>query len=421
MERTATIQTLLKSKRGLEDVAEVLLNGDYLTVDDEDDLIFACQDVLFHAVRTIDLGTAADAENHRNTYRYMPRAVLHVPVESVWQRIIDKSTSDTSFSVHVRFSRASFNRLLMSADLDLLAWWDGYTDRTRQHRARGRPHALDGRAHMGLALTYMATRADLRMLGSMFGSTNPGRDLGYSLQMLHDTLRNIPLSACRLKGREQLILSADAVESVYGRCPIPWLRPCAAGDCFVSYMFNPGEAIDQNSFYNGKNGQVAVNNLTLVDFTGHTFYFRGNRRGKRHDSQLFVSSGCEQYLRENLPPGYFVIFDDAFGHAGIYDICWCNGRFDPQGPVHPDRLKEFYYYCLKIRKTPEWANHTYYQLWPRLLQLLPAEDHVHRGLLLSIGVRLTNLITRWEDNHSQIKSVFREGLLRSPLAGLFDR
>jgi hypothetical protein len=64
MERTATIQALLKSKRGLENVARVVLSSVFLIVDAEDDLVFACQDVLFHVVRTIDWGAAADAENH---------------------------------------------------------------------------------------------------------------------------------------------------------------------------------------------------------------------------------------------------------------------------------------------------------------------------------------------------------------------
>ena len=78
-------------------------------------------------------------------------------------------------------------------------------------------------------------------------------------------------------------------------------------------------------------------------------------------------------------------------------------------------LSSFPYLALRLHT----ENHTYYALWPRLLMLLPAEDSQFRGLLLELAVRLTNVITRWEDNHNQTKTVFREAFLRSPLAGLF--
>ena len=51
--------------------------------------------------------------------------------------------------------------------------------------------------------------------------------------------------------------------------------------------------------------------------------------------------------------------------------------------------------------------------------LMSAEDTQSRALLLELAVRLTNVITSWEDNHNQTKTVFREAFLRSPLAGLF--
>ena len=59
----------------------------------------------------------------------------------------------------------------------------------------------------------------------------------------------------------------------------------------MSFTYNQGDAVTQNSFYNGKNGKPAVNNLTVIDFLGRTIFFSGNWRGKRHDSMIFQASG----------------------------------------------------------------------------------------------------------------------------------
>lgn len=63
MERPALIQALMKCKRDLVDVTGILLGGNFLTADAEDDLILACQDVLFDAVKRIDSSSTADAKN----------------------------------------------------------------------------------------------------------------------------------------------------------------------------------------------------------------------------------------------------------------------------------------------------------------------------------------------------------------------
>lgn len=170
-----------------------------------------------------------------------------------------------------------------------------------------------------------------------------------SLSFLLDTLKGIDESACKVRPN-QLQASAAAVEGQYGPCP-PGFHCCGSGDCFVSFTFNQGEAVVQNSFYNGKNGKPAVNSITLIYFLGSTFFFSGNWRGKRHDSMLFQASGCEDFLRRVLPPGYFIVMDDAFGRDGLYDIVWANGRFNPGAPYHPDVLREFYHWCMKIRKS----------------------------------------------------------------------
>ena len=461
MDRAAVLRALLGAKKGIEDITAVFVSGFKMDEEDEEDLAALAEDMLEASRTTISLGRAADAENHRKTYRYVPRTCLHDPTESAWTKIYKESTSDTSFSSLVRFSRNSFQRLLASSDLEQLAWWDGFTDSSRTERAHGRPHKLNGPGHMALALTWLASKIDNRHLGTMFGLTNPARDLRISLSFLLDTLKGIDESACKVRPN-QLQASAAAVEGQYGPCPLPGFHCCGSGDCFVSFTFNQGEAVEQNSFYNGKNGKPAVNNLTLIDFLGSTFFFSGNWRGKRHDSMLFQASGCEDFLRRVLPPGYFIVMDDAFGKDGLYDIVWANGRFNPGAPYQPDVLREFYHWCMKIRKSVEWRecrsfcillyvvrsphprasiatqfsrcaltptltlhphhsteNHTYYALWPRLLMLLPAEDKQFRGLLLELAVRLTNVITRWEDNHNQTKTVFREAFLRSPLANLF--
>jgi hypothetical protein len=97
-------------------------------------------------------------------------------------------------------------------------------------------------------------------------------------------------------------------------------------------------------------------------------------------------------------------------------------------PPHPRALyacmqsaTQFLHYALSSFSRPHLSleNHTYYALWPRLLMLMSAEDTQSRALLLELAVRLTNVITSWEDNHNQTKTVFREAFLRSPLAGLF--
>jgi hypothetical protein len=454
MDRAAVLRVLVGTKKSIEDITDTFESGFEMDEEDEEDLAALAEDLLLGARTTISLGREADAENHRKTYRYVPRTCLHDPAESAWTKIFMASTSDASFSSLVRFSRNSFQRLLACSDLEQLAWWDGFTDSSRTERAHGRPHKLNGPGHMALALTWLASKIDNRHLGTMFGLTNPARDLRISLSFLLDTLKGIDESSCKVRPN-QLQASAAAVEGQYGPCPLPGFHCCGAGDCFVSYTFNQGNAVEQNSFYNGKNGKPAVNNLTLIDFLGSTFFFSGNWRGKRHDSMLFQASGCEDFLRRVLPPGYFIVMDDAFGRDGLYDIVWANGRFNPGAPYHPDVLKAFYHWCMKIRKSVEWRelrppnpralnaciaaqlsrcaptsphtapphnsteNHTYYALWPRLLMLLPADDSQFRGLLLELAVRLTNVITRWEDNHNQTKTVFREAFLRSPLAGFF--
>ena len=215
------------------------------------------------------------------------------------------STSDVSFSSLLRFSRNSFERLIVFSDLEQLAWWDGFTDSSRTERAPGRPHMLDGPGHIALPLVYLSSKIDNRHLGTMFGLTNPMRDLRISLSFLLDTLKGIDESCCKVRPN-QLQASAAAVEGQYGRWPLPGFHCCGAGDCFVSFTYNQGDAVTQNSFYNGKNGKPAVNNLTVIDFLGRTIFFSGNWRGKRHDSMIFQASGCEDFLRRVLPPGYYI-------------------------------------------------------------------------------------------------------------------
>jgi hypothetical protein len=173
MDRAAVLRALLGAKKGIEDITAVFVSGFEMDEEDEEDLAALAEDMLEASRTLISLGLAADAENHRMTYRYVPRTCLHNPTESAWSKIYKESTSDTSFSSLVRFSRNSFQRLLASSDLEQLAWWDGFTDSSRTERAHGRPHKLNGPGHMALALTWLASKIDNRHLGTMFGLTNP--------------------------------------------------------------------------------------------------------------------------------------------------------------------------------------------------------------------------------------------------------
>ena len=418
MERSYTIDTMrrtLKRKRAIEqDIVSGLLG-------DDDEAILLLEYALLedHVRVFIAAAKAIDRETLRRSYRYVPRSCLFLPVNSAFKYLFSSANPNGSaLSALIRMSRATFDRILLAANPLVCARLDGFTSPRRNRRSRGRAFVLDAAGHLGLALTWMATTMHDTPLGILFGLTNLSRPLQLGKLLLLDALKRIFVSACRV-APDQLHASYAALKGTptYGPCPIPGIYPVCTMDCFVSYAFNHGDVVVQNSFYNGKNGVPAANSLTVGDFLGKTIFASLNWRGKRADSSLMTKSGVLAFFRRELPPGAFVIADDAFGLDGYYDIIWAGGRFNvgvAPGPWSPEMIKAFYYYCLKIRKSIEWNNHSYMSLWPRVGELLPASNTEERKMRLEIAMRLTNLVASYEDNHVQTKTVFQESFLRGP-------
>ena len=353
------------------------------------------------------------------TYRYIPRSCLLDPSESSWHKIWDNAHTESSFTCLVRLNRNSFNRLLLLCDPDALASIDGFTDRTRTQRRPGPLRVLDAPGHLGMALTWMASMVEQKHMATMFGVTNVSSYLRDSLQLLLDSLKRRPEFACALRGAYHWEASADAVDATYGECPIKGLRCCGAMDCFVLITNSSGDILMQNKDYNGKNKGPAGNCLTVVDFLGFTVFFSGPWEGKRGDVAVMQRSGVLKFLRDTLPPGFFIVADEAFGLDAYYDIIWSAERFNPGRVVTVEEARLLHKWCHKIRKSVEWQNHSVKQLWPRLKVPTPPGDRQYRADIIEIAVRLTNLLAAWEDGHVQTKTVFQEGFLRSQFAGRF--
>jgi hypothetical protein len=416
MERSATIGMMrktLKRKREIEQNIVLGIFGD----DAEDDMLLEYAILEDCSRELINAAKAVDRETLRRSYRYVPRSCLFLPVDSAFKHLFSSANPNNSaLSALIRMSRATFDRIMLSANPLVCARLDGFTSPRRNRRSLGRAYVLDAAGHLGLALTWMATTMHDTPLGILFGLTNLSKPLRLGKLLLFDALKRISLTACRANP-DQLLASYAALEATasYGPCPIPGIFPVGTMDCVVQFVFNHGDVITQNSFYSGKNGEPGANNLTVGDFLGKTIFASLNWRGKRADSSLMTKSGVLAWLRSVLPPGGFIIADDAFGLDGYYDIIWAGGRFNVgvvPGPWSPETIEAFYYYCLKIRKSIEWNNHSYVSLWPRLRELLPASDTEERGMRIELAVRLTNLVASFEENHVQTKTVFQEGFLR---------
>ena len=137
----------------------------FLYIEDED--WNAVDETLDDAMFLWDSARARDALDKRARASYF---LTHVqaPGESSIMKLL--LCGDDKAYVHLlKTDRSSFDLLLERCDQDWAAWRDGFNNATRMERRDGRPHMLNARLTMALAMVWSTTEGTQTSLELMFG------------------------------------------------------------------------------------------------------------------------------------------------------------------------------------------------------------------------------------------------------------
>lgn len=133
-----------------------------------------------------------------------------------------------------------------------------------------------------------------------------------------------------------------------------------------------------------------------------------NAPGSWHDSR--VARPIFEYLRENVPEGYYVCADSGFPKGIAANSDWIRAPLKqndhvPNDPVLQRQALDFNTHLVSYRQTAEWGMRTLQGSFGRLRVPLPINSPEKRQRLLLTCCYLTNVRAR-RVGISQIRNVY---------------
>ena len=352
-----------------------------------------------------------DARHKQLSAAYFIRPDLLLPGDAPF-RAMREARNEKAYINLLRITPAVMDDIMSYVDHDWIAWMDGFTDHRRTQRRAGAPSMLDAYAVIALTITYFATTAQAKTLELIFGvgHTVVGRSIAAGIDKLSDALKRMPQAAIRFPNHSKQRLWARMVRDTYG--PGPYPERCFFGfvDGLRMTIMEPGDADEQQLFYNGWTRTVNIVNVLAFAPTGEIWFAIINLPGTYNDYTA-ASDLFERLHTDARLPGYAILGDSAFS-SNETDRVVATENFDPELPEVTRQQRDAWpKYQKMVRKAVEWGMRTVQATWPRLK--MPLSNSIERrDSVITCCLRLHNVIANSLDHHNEIKTVFMDFYLR---------
>lgn len=355
-------------------------------------------------------GAERDAALRAVSRTYNIRAAHVAPAASMWATL-KLHGNDMGYLHYLHVTRDVFGELVAAVPPAIGAWLDGWTDATRTARRPGPPSQLDVGDHIAMALAWSASQLNQKWLGAVFGTLDAvtSTALLRGVIMLNEGLKIIPDAAITWPTFEEQRSYADLVRmwasETFGPAPLP-CNIMQFIDGFFIYSDAPNDVWTQEVFYSrydagcgmrtvvsyGPRGRIAWAALCNVGDLAHEF-------------------NASRPLQERLAdptwtlPGFSAAGDWAYASASTrYTMAtpaYLSGAF----PISPERRERWIRWHKAVRSVAEFGMRHMRGMWPRMNSRMPTRL-ANARLLMSVWMRLQNLLVSRVDGHSQLKTMF---------------
>ncbi|KAF5340016.1 hypothetical protein D9611_012339 [Ephemerocybe angulata] len=368
-------------------------------------------------------------ELRREHRRYLTRPDLlpNPRINTPWQAL-HGSRNDRAFITTMGLNVDTFEYILNEGGFKN-RWNDWTITNTRNDVnpdgvPRPERRSLDSAGALGLVLHYFKLSSSMRevSLQLIFALTpsTVSRYLDRAQDILLETLEEMP---------EASITMPEGVDEFTSLNNLIVARhPHLTGGCASIDGLSLGveEAADrelENATYNAWKAKHCINNVIVFSPEGLIILAVLNSPGSWHDSR--VARPIFQYMRENVPAGFYVCADSGFPKGDAQNAAWIRAPLKqndrvPNDPVLQRQALDFNRDLVSYRQTAEWGMRTLQGSFGRLRVPLPIKSSKDRQRLLLTCCYLTNVRAR-RVGISQIRNVYMPVWRASEDDRLWDR
>jgi hypothetical protein len=321
---------------------------------------------------------------------YLKRSSLLPADDSAWTRLHHRR-DDLCFRNVMGVDVAAFDEL----HVQLKPWLPVDTLRC----------SLDSRGLLGLALHFLNSTMVQKTLCELFGLTPTVccRLLWRTLEGMERAFANgaVPKATIAWPSSATRARWADSITSRWpGVLP---RRPFAFMDGLRLRIMDPGDELEQNAYYSGKESECVIGNILVFGADGTIIWWRGNYPGSAHD--MTIAAPLWDFLRF-LPAPFCVLADQGFRRADIQEFVLCTrGVADLLYADLKDEEMAQAESVASARQAAEWGMRALQGTFGRLRTRL-TENSTRRATLLVCCMHLHNFITR-SVGVNQIKTVYQ--------------
>jgi DDE superfamily endonuclease len=337
-----------------------------------------------------------DAEGRHRRDRRIPRASLHTPGDSAFDRLYN-SGNDQALITVTGFDHLAFNSLLdlFSPWFNSHTPWTGYREGTTFKRIvvgdkrGGRKRLITATTCLALALSWYRFRGAEFQLQGWFGFTGTHANvwLKFGRRGLLLLLKKHPLARVKMPTDEKIAeLKSACVESH------PLLPDVYCVMDGVKFYFEATEDLDEQCmYYNGWKCDHFIGNLFVFGIDGLVIACVVNAPGSFHDSTVAELGGVYDLLREAyLRTGGKCCVDSAFSSASLPFMIKSSDNVLRAADAEAVLVQQE---ATALRQAAEWGMHALQSSFPRLKDRIHYETNGERKVFLQLLPLLYNYRT----------------------------